>query len=312
MNKTDYTVIALKNTKDACLYFDNVIPLNNNEIMEYVHTERPTRNVFELARKILPTHMIFEPLRDLKNINKNEFSLNQVIGVDKDYYDYIQSNSIPSLYWLTGGTNKNEIMNQQIDIIKKEIALIKNNRKYGIIFGSEEEDINLKNTTKTSTNNISLPMIELIGLNLINTQNATWDQILEVREDKDSLKKLRNFRLFYYEKLYGKDKNYIIEVINKAIEDYEGAAKKHGFNFLKTSLKTVFSKEVFISFATGILINKVNINDMPFKELMPLITTSLSYLGICGINCYEETSNYNQFLKESPVSYIINLNKKFS
>lgn len=51
-----------------------------------------------------------------------------------------------------------------------------------------------------------------------------------------------------------------------------------------------------MSFAVEVLTNKVDINNIPFKEWMPLITSVLSFLGISGVNCCEEVSSYNKFV----------------
>jgi hypothetical protein len=79
--------------------------------------------------------------------------------------------------------------------------------------------------------------IKTNNLKLISTKNAEWDQIRQIREDPDSIKKIRNLRLLLEEKYQDKSSDFIADDIDKRIDLYEEAAKKHGFE-LQTHVVT--------------------------------------------------------------------------
>ena len=89
--------------------------------------------------------------------------------------------------------------------------------------------------------------IILNGIKLIKTNNASWEQILEIRDDEDAIKKLRNFRLFIYNNYSGKSPSYIEDSINKIIDEYEESCKKHGFELILSSLSQLLDSKSFLA-----------------------------------------------------------------
>ena len=83
--------------------------------------------------------------------------------------------------------------------------------------------------------------LALLDLNLVDGATIEWEQVKEVRDDKKSEKQLRNLRLFLDGLDIEKGKDYVQDLLMKKVENYEIAAKKHGFQLSKGPLKALLS-----------------------------------------------------------------------
>jgi hypothetical protein len=123
--------------------------------------------------------------------------------------------------------------------------------------------------------------LKLLNLDLIDTSKADWEQIIEIRKDKNSINKLRKLKTFFHENYTGKEKNFIQDDLLNRIEDYKNVTKDWGFETLvssitlmKTSLTTVGSSLVMaltgqpleVAAATGIFVGIGNISLQFAKE----------------------------------------------
>lgn len=81
--------------------------------------------------------------------------------------------------------------------------------------------------------------INVKNLKMVVTHKSEWKQIEEIRNDKESIGKLRNLRLLFHNNYKGKNPDYIKDDIDKRIEEYEDATRKHGFE-LKNHIITSF------------------------------------------------------------------------
>ncbi|WP_299769572.1 hypothetical protein [uncultured Dokdonia sp.] len=81
--------------------------------------------------------------------------------------------------------------------------------------------------------------LALLDLPIIEGKNLKWNHVKEVREDKESIKQLRNLRLFLDGIEVNKGKSYIQDFLLQKIENYEDASKKHGFEIKKEPVKAI-------------------------------------------------------------------------
>ncbi|MPN10140.1 hypothetical protein SDC9_157435 [bioreactor metagenome] len=70
--------------------------------------------------------------------------------------------------------------------------------------------------------------------------NLSWDQVLDIRQDKNSIKKLRRLRNWMYG-LEGKEDHQIVDVLDLALDDYKYALKKHGVLTSSGAITTILS-----------------------------------------------------------------------
>ncbi len=73
--------------------------------------------------------------------------------------------------------------------------------------------------------------LSISNIPVIDTNNLTWEKILELRRDSDFTKKIRDFRTFYADNYKDKDRNFIIDDVNKKIDEYKMICKKNELEF---------------------------------------------------------------------------------
>ncbi len=79
------------------------------------------------------------------------------------------------------------------------------------------------------------------NLPVIVEERLKWKQVLEMRNDKESIKKIHRFRRWVDLELEGKSQAEIIELLEAAIDDYKYALKKHGVMTAIGGITTVLS-----------------------------------------------------------------------
>lgn len=88
--------------------------------------------------------------------------------------------------------------------------------------------------------------VVLDKLKIINSSRAGWDQILQFKADRKSVSQLRNLRLFLHDKLSDKSSSYVSDYLDRTIDLYETALRKHGFDLLESSLSTLMDSKSLI------------------------------------------------------------------
>lgn len=94
----------------------------------------------------------------------------------------------------------------------------------------------------------------LSGVPLIDTARASWEQILELRKDSDSRRKLRNLRLFFHGNYAEKSVEYISDDLARRLDDYSSVRKRLGFEATVGSISALLdSKNLQGAAAAGIV-----------------------------------------------------------
>lgn len=98
------------------------------------------------------------------------------------------------------------------------------------------------------------PSITLSQLNLIDASNAEWGQILEVRQDIHSHRKLARLRLFLHSSYAGHSFSFIEDDLCRRLDEYEAVTKKFGFKTTLSSLSMLLdAKALQTSVGAGLL-----------------------------------------------------------
>lgn len=77
------------------------------------------------------------------------------------------------------------------------------------------------------------------NLSLVDTSQATWDQIMELRNDPEARQQLRRLRLFFLENYAKQPKAFVEDDLLRRIDEYERARKKHGFDAVLSSMSVL-------------------------------------------------------------------------
>jgi hypothetical protein len=111
--------------------------------------------------------------------------------------------------------------------------------------------------TKQSGDDVVQPTAEIqfalsiSGMDLIDANKLTWDQVLEFRRDQESRAALRRLRLFFQDNLGGKDADYISDKLASLVEDHDRAARLWGFETAQRALSVAFTHKSLIASSAG-------------------------------------------------------------
>jgi hypothetical protein len=98
------------------------------------------------------------------------------------------------------------------------------------------------------------PSLTLQQLQLIDAGKAEWKQIIEIRKDEASHRKLARLRLFLHEKYDGRSFSFVEDDISRRIEDYEQVCKKFGLQTTLSSLSLLLdAKSLQASLGSGLV-----------------------------------------------------------
>lgn len=127
-------------------------------------------------------------------------------------------------------------------------------------------------------------------------EKLEWEQVIAFKKDKQSVQKLHRFRNWVQTDMIKLDKNEIINVFEKACDEYNQALKKHGILTVIGALSLVLNSSASIIGNIG--------SDM-YQQLATgiSITTGLSVFTISQCYSFHETKN-------APIAYIYDVLKK--
>ena len=122
-----------------------------------------------------------------------------------------------------------------------------------------------------------------------------WKQVLEFRQDKNSVKSLRRFKNWANINLVNKNKNQIDEILYHTLEEYKFSLHKHGIMTAIGGFSTILS-------------SSASILKLFSSEKLEIISTSfLISAGIISFTSSQIAELYQR--KQSPIAYIYNIEK---
>jgi hypothetical protein len=288
----DNTLVCISNTKDACLYFDDVIPLNLGEIIPWRGNE--DASALDILYNILPPTLLnpsapegLHPfvsryLQIYADIFPESIGFNT--SIDKEYFEKRSRLLFPLLV-----EQKDNITNLLSEPINE-------------VFGANDfGSIESQNAD---------PALILTGLNLIDTSKIQWKHILELRGDKESIKRLRRLRTFVFENYQDKPLAYINDDILNRIDIYESTAKKWGLKTKDSIFKIIFSSGTAIA-TTAATIASVY-TGTPLSISLPLSVASTFLIGNIGLEIRTHKRDLSQFKHQDPITYLIDTKEKLN
>jgi hypothetical protein len=144
--------------------------------------------------------------------------------------------------------------------------------------------------------------ITIASLRLINSSNATLQQLLEFRRDPEAKIKLRRFRLFAYENYSGKSRAFIEDDINKRLVDYDDTVKKWGFETKAAAFTALIDSKLVAGGIAGSFITAY-LHEPSLAIASSLLTAGIT-IGKIGIEVGKRHFAFNELAAGSPVSYV--------
>ena len=276
-------VVCLSDTKDACLYFNKVIPLNLANIIPIEGFN--DLEAFEVLHKILPlnlldhTHPTGLNPSVISYINAYVKAVPNSIGAEfsNEESDQIMRANFPALMQMKNGL---------VDSLGQSVSSI---------FGADPD---------SDTNNQQAdPAFILSGLKLVDTSEISWRHIIELREDKESLKKLGRLRRFIFKNYQGMPTSFIEDDILEKISDYEDAVKRWDLKTKDSALNVIFSSKSVVEH-TAVTIASIFMGKpliIPFA-----VGLDLAFLiGKIKLEIRSHKRDLSAFKRETPVTYLV-------
>ncbi len=144
--------------------------------------------------------------------------------------------------------------------------------------------------------------VSVHGIRVIDTDNVPLPQIIQFRRDKETMKKMRAFRLFAYEQYSGKDQAYVEDDLQKRLSDYDDAVKSSGFETKIKTLSFLFESKVLLgALATSAV--AVLIGD-PSLAIEAFGAGTILEVGKLSLEYAKQRHELREICRENPISYI--------
>lgn len=147
--------------------------------------------------------------------------------------------------------------------------------------------------------------LSLIGIDVVDPYSLDWDQVLEIRRDRGSLRKLRNFRMFLYRNFDGKSVSYVRDNILKAIEEYENACRKHGIDMIHAAVNSILNSKSLL--ATSALTTSSILSGHPEWASVTVLSGCAVEIGKLCITMAKKHYDHRMKTSESEVAYLVDL-----
>lgn len=145
--------------------------------------------------------------------------------------------------------------------------------------------------------------VSLANVNLIDTSNASWEQILAFREDIESHEKVARLRRFVSAEYAGKDDAFIEHDLHTRMEKHDEAAKKFGFDQKTTILEAVFSSKVLQASIAGAGI--MTVLGRPWEAIAAGVVSTVFEIGNAKLKLERRRFEFDQSVANNPLGYII-------
>jgi hypothetical protein len=81
------------------------------------------------------------------------------------------------------------------------------------------------------------------NIDLVDTSKASWEQIIELRDDQEARRRLRNLRLFLHENYKGRSRAFIEDDLCKRLDEYKATCKDWGFETKTSTISAVLDSK---------------------------------------------------------------------
>ena len=128
-------------------------------------------------------------------------------------------------------------------------------RDYSRALGFTHSDVLLPVTSPGPGTEQEDVLISLCRLQLIDSRQATWEQIYELRNDRSSRIKLQRLRAFAEKNYTGKSSSFIEDDLSARVAEYHDVSRKHGFNLVTGSLSSIYDSPLSVAALGGVVVS---------------------------------------------------------
>jgi len=150
--------------------------------------------------------------------------------------------------------------------------------------------------------------LSIIDAPIIDPSKLEWDQILEVRKDKNFKHKLRRFRFMLCDNYQDKDPQYIREHLIMKVLDYEEACKKHGLELIVSSLSQLLDSKSLLG-TLGLTATSILMGEPAFASTTA-ITGAILEFGKISLHVAKKKLEFASAKERSAIAILIELRTK--
>ena len=318
--------ICFGDLKQAALYYDHVVPLLIKDVpgLESLDPKNTIGDKIDLGKKVLRSLFM----------NDEEYAVHILSSIKvKGTYTYpffnLSYNELLSCDCeiKTGGYNfyKKESLISEFGTDIIGIGLFCGSNQMQFRFNKDRLRIavnTLIDEHKISRPNVLYPrnllendksdevLCALNNVELIDTGNASWEQIIAIRDDSVARNKLTKLRLFLSNNYVGKSRNYIEDDLMCIIGDYNSTVKAYGFDTVMSTLSLVTKSNNMIS-ATAISMLAIMMG-VPQFSIDALAAGATLEISNIAITIAQNKYKLNNFRNNHDLAYIIEVNEQFN
>lgn len=252
-------ILCFQNFKEAALYFDQVLPMN----MGRMQGDPNIGDILIGYPESIPSAALSHLIDGVEGDTVTYSHATRVMEFTSDkWVEFARKVSAYATLWAPD-PQRGSLHNPQAEHQKLLNAYLSNAHTQGAVpirqalseFASALGVQNFSVSLPTeATGSQTDPSLTLSNLQLIDATTADWRQILDVRKDKASRRKLARLRLFLHEDFQGKPTSFIEDDLLRRVDDYELTTKKFGFTTLTSSLGMLLdAKSLQTSAGVGVL-----------------------------------------------------------
>jgi hypothetical protein len=302
------TTICLYDLKNALLYFENVIPFSIllESVNEQLLTGKTRPFGYDIPMAKILQGTLTEEERVAAILSRALLTLDilpERLRTDKEF--------LPEYSQLMFAKLIADAAASQFESERRERALfaflstemlpfLKFAEKFGLLQTPIDFPEQFTSTDETPGD----WALTLHSLNLIDTSQVSLEHIVEFRKDKESLKKMRDFRLFFYERCDGKSRDEIKDVIGQKFDAYEKARTSWGFLPAVGSTLTLLKDAKTLETTTflGALIAMV-VGDQHAAAALSAAGGMITVAGVT-VELRKKHVEFRDKLRDNPISYI--------
>ena len=239
------TVLCFENFKEASLYFDHVLPLS----MGRMRGDSELGDVLVGYPEEVPSAVLSHLIDGVEGNTVSFSHANRVMSLVAGQWVEFARNVEPYVALWTAGNSReaenDEYLRKQYQRLQQAYfsdASIPGKMSIREAFRSYATDVGFGKFCVAIPPTASVvgaqrdPSITLSRLHLVDAAQAEWRQLVELRKDVQSHRKLARLRLFIHKNYADCSFSYIEDDISRRIDEYEQVTKKFG---LKTTLSSL-------------------------------------------------------------------------
>jgi hypothetical protein len=290
-------------TKEAALYFDDVVPLMPSlDMLLDVLSRTEGRASLQaennwapwqpaLYDSLLPSHLaqsseFRERLKQL-NVASSDFFLAAAAKFVRDKKIDVGDDMRPLAKKFKPFSSKYRLLSDSLlsdfDLRRKDIIYVAGHTN-APEHGGDDVCITLQN------------------LDLIDSSSLSWEALAEIRKDPDALARLRRLRAFVSENYKDKTLSFVKDDLEARLFDYHHEVKKWGFETKISAVSLLLDSKSLQAFGAATFIAAVF--GAPVAAVVAAVGGATIELGKMGVEVAKKRHSMREALRTNPVSYI--------